>query len=95
MISNSMKDYTFSTLGGKDEYGQEVESEVQGTVKLAIYSLSNTIGTNIKYKDATYLGLTHNRAINDSYVIHYGEEKLKVLYTIPNGRLNQVFLAEM
>lgn len=95
MISNSMVDYNYSTFGEKNEYGQVVESQVKGTVKLAIYSLTNTIGTNIKYKDATYLALTHNKTINDSYVIHYGEEKLKVLYTIPAGRFNQVFLAEM
>lgn len=96
MISNSMTDYTYSTLGDKDEYGQESETlEAQGTIKLAIYSLTNTIGANIKYKDATYLALTHNKTINDSFVIHYGDEKLKVLYTIPAGRYNQVFLSEM
>lgn len=96
MISNAMSDYTYSTLGFKDEYGQEIETpEAQGTIKLAIYSLTNTIGANIKYKDATYLALTHNKAINDSYVINYGDEKLKVLYTIPSGRYTQVFLAEM
>lgn len=95
MISNSMSDYNYSTLGARDEYGQEAESEIQGTIKLAIYSLTNTLGANIKYKDATYLALTHNKTINDSFVIHYGNEKLKVLYTIPAGRYNQVFLGEM
>ena len=96
MINATMRTYDYYTLGAKDEYGQETLSEeTQGTLQLAIYTLSNTIGTNIKYKDATYIALTQNKAINDSFVIQYGEEKLKVLYTIPMGRYNQVFLAEM
>lgn len=95
MIIHNMKDYNYSTLGTKNAYGQMVESPVQGTIKLAIYSTSNTIGTNIKYKDATYLALTRNNSINDKYIIHYGEEKLKVLYIIPSGRYTQVFLSEM
>jgi hypothetical protein len=96
MINATMRSYDYFTFGGKDEYGQEILSpEAQGRVRLAIYTLSTTIGTNINYKDATYIALTHNKSINDSYVIQYGEEKLKVLYTIPLGRYNQVFLAEM
>ena len=95
MINPTMRDYDYYTLGEKDEYGQETLSEVQGKVKLAIHVLSNTIGTNIYYKDATYIAITQNKAINDSFVIQYGEEKLKVLYTTPSNRYTQVFLAKM
>ena len=96
MINATMRTYDYYTLGAKDEYGQETLSEeTQGTLQLAIYTLSNTIGTNIKYKDATYIALTQNKAINDSFVIQYGEEKLKVLYTTPSNRYTQVFLAKM
>lgn len=96
MINATMRNYDYFTLGGKDEYGQEViPNEAQGKIKLAIYTLSNTIGANIKYKDATYIALTQNKDINDSYVIQYGEEKLKVMYVIPFGRYYQAFLAEM
>lgn len=96
MINATMRTYNYYTLGGMDEYGQELLTEdIQGKIKLAIYTLSNTIGTNIKYKDATYIALTQDKAINDSYVIEYGEEKLKVMYVIPFGRYHQVFLAEM
>jgi hypothetical protein len=96
MINATMRTYDYFTFGEKDEYGQEILSEeVQGKIRLAVYTISTTIGTNINYKDATYIALTKNKAINDSYVIKYGEEKLKVLYTIPFGRYNQVFLAEM
>jgi hypothetical protein len=96
MINPNMKDYDYFTLGGKDEYGQEIISQDPiGKIKLSIHSTSTTIGTNINYKDATYLALTHDKNINDSYVIIYGDEKLKVLYVIPSGRYTQVFLAEM
>lgn len=96
MINATMRTYDYFTFGEKDEYGQEILSEeVQGKIKLAVYTLSNTIGANIKYKDATYIALTKNKDINDSFVIKYGEEKLKVMYIIPFGRYNQVFLAEM
>ena len=96
MINATMRSYDYYTLGGLDEYGQEaLTEETQGKVKLAIYTLSNTIGANIKYKDATYIALTQNKTINDSYVIKYGEEKLKVMYVIPFGKYYQAFLAEM
>ena len=96
MINATMRNYDYFTFGERNEYGQEtLSTEVQGKIKLAIYTLSNTIGANINYKDATYIALTHNKEINDRFVIQYGEEKLKVLYTIPMGRYIQVFLAEM
>lgn len=96
MINATMRTYDYYTIGAKNEYGQQTLSkEAQGKIKLAIYTLSNTIGANIKYKDATYIALTQNKDINDSYVIKYGEEKLKVMYIIPCGRYNQAFLAEM
>jgi hypothetical protein len=96
MINATMRNYDFYTFGKLDAYGQEtLSSQPQGKIKLAIYILSTAIGTNINYKDATYIALTRNRAIDDSYVIQYGEEKLKVLYTIPFGKYTQVFLAEM
>jgi hypothetical protein len=96
MINATMRNYDYFTLGERDAYGQEtLTEEIQGKVKLAIYTLSNTLGTNIKYQDATYIALTQDKAINDSYVIKYGEEKLKVMYVIPFGRYHQVFLSEM
>ena len=96
MINATMRNYDYFTFGGKDEYGQEIlTEEAQGKIQIAIYTLSTNIGTNINYKDATYIALTHNRDINDTYVIKYGDKKLKVLYIIPMGRYTQVFLSEM
>ena len=37
----------------------------------------------------------YDKSINDTWVIEYGEERLKVLYTSNQGRFIQVFLAKM
>ena len=96
MINATMRYYDYFTFGGTDEYGQEIlTEETQGKIMLAIYTLSTNIGTNINYKDATYIALTQSKDINDSFVIKYGDKKLKVLYVIPMGRYTQVFLCEM
>ena len=96
MINANLRDYNYFTFGAKNEYGQaELTEEVQGTINAAIYTLSTTIGNTVKYKDATYILLTKDNSINDTFVIQYGEEKLKVLYIIPSGRFTQAFLSEM
>lgn len=92
MINNTMRLYDYSTFGKRNAYGQLVNSnEIVGQVKLAIYTSSQSIQDNIRYKDASYIALT-NENIDDSFVIHYGKEKLKVLYVNEQGRYKQVFL---
>lgn len=61
---------------------------------MAINISSQNTTDNINYKDATYIGLTQAE-VNDTYVIEYGEERLKVLYINPKGRLKQVYMAEI
>lgn len=96
MINTAMRDYDFYTFGEKDSYGQQHLSEdVQGTVKMAINLTSQTASDNIKYKDCTYVGLTHDKRVNDSFVIQYGNEKLKVMYINTFGRFIQAYMAEM
>lgn len=90
-----MKDYTFSTLGGVDAYGMPQTTENVGSVKMAIYLYTQNVTDSIKYKDATYIGFTHNKSIEDNYIINYGKVKLKVLYVNPVGRFRQVFLKEV
>ena len=91
-----MRFYNFYTYGANDGYGQPaLSTEVQGQVKIAINVSSQGIQDNINYKGANYIGLTHDAAISDKYVIQYGDEKLKVLYINPKGRLKQVFLGAM
>ncbi len=40
------------------------------------------------------MGLTLDK-VDDTYIIHYGKEKLKVININPFGRLNQVFMKRM
>lgn len=93
MINANMRDYLYFTLGAVDAYGQEqISSMPQGTINMAIYIVSQNLVDNINYQNATYVGLTMDKSVNDSYIIQNGNEKLKVLYVNPMGRFNQVFL---
>lgn len=95
MINADMRTYSYFTLGIEDEYGQEILStEPVGQIKMAINITSQSIQDNINYKNCAYIGLTHAN-VDDTYVIVYGEERLKVLYVNPKGRLKQVFLTRM
>ena len=100
MINAQMKEHSYYRYNSDtDAYGQlalikdaDGEPVIQGTVKIAINNSSTAIQENIRYKDATYIGLTLNKSIDDTYVIQYGDERLKVLYVNPQGRYRQVFL---
>lgn len=95
MINSQMKTYNYFTFGALDEYGQPaLSTEPVGQVKMAINISSQAVIDNINYKDATYIGLTLAEA-DDTYVIEYGKERLKVLYVNPIGRYKQVFLKEI
>lgn len=95
MINTRMGNYEFYTYGEPNEYGQAVLSEeIKGTIKISISNISTATSDNIKYKDADYIGLTMAQ-IDDTYVIQYGEEKLKVRYVIPGGKYKQVFMSAL
>lgn len=96
MITAEMKSYDFLLYGERNEYGQEALSdEPQGKIKMTIYPLTQVVGNSIKYKDATFIGFTQDKNINDGFVIIYEDKRLKVLYPIKMGRFTQVFLSEM
>jgi hypothetical protein len=96
MINTQMRSYNYFTFGEKDAYGQfRLSEEPVGTIRMAINDVSTTIGDTIKYKNATYTGLTQDAKVNDTYVIEYEGQKLKVLYVNSKGRLSQVFMAEV
>lgn len=96
MINTDMKNYQYYLYADDNGYGQPaLTEEVQGTVKMAIYTTSQAIQDNIQYKNATYVGLTEQAEITDRYVIEYGEAKLKVLYVSHYGRYKQVFMGDM
>lgn len=96
MINAQMRNYDYYTLGEKDEYGQPVAAAtVKGQVKMSICLIAETLNENALYSGAQYIGLTFDDAIDEKYIIQYGDEKLKVLYVNSQGRYNQVFLARM
>lgn len=98
MINTQMRLYNFFTLGEPNSYGQAQmpakDVEPVGQIKIAINTISQATADNVRYKDASYLGLTH-ADIDDTYIIQYGEERLKVLYVNTAGRYKQVFLGLM
>lgn len=101
MIAREMKSYPYYLYGNANHYAQQTlikdefgEPLVQGFVTLAIYSTTQAVQDNINYKDSSYVGLTYDNSVNDSFVIQYGDEQLKVLYVAP-GRMKQVFLKKI
>mgnify|MGYP003311878358 CR=1 FL=1 len=92
MISADMRNYEYYLYGENDAYGQpQLSEDVQGSIKMAINLTSQSVQDNINYKSANYMGLTL-MPINETYVIQYGNERLKVLYVNPKGRYKQVFM---
>lgn len=95
MINANMRFYDYFTFGADNAYGQpQLSQDPQGKIKMAINITSQSIQDNINYKNAQYIGLT-NAAIDDTYVIQYGAERLKVLYSNPLGKYTQVFMAQL
>ena len=90
---NTMKEYDYYTFSAKNAYNQKIlSSSPIGTVKININISSQSIQDNINYSGCQYIGLTHNKEIDDSWVIDYNGTSLKVKYVNPKGRMNQVFL---
>ena len=95
MINTDMRDYKYYTYIDENEYGQPtISKDVKGTVKMAIYLVSNTKEDSINYTSIQYQGITKDTDIDDTYVIKYGNKKLKVLYVI-EGIYRQVFMTRM
>ena len=89
-IIRQMRPYSYSIYTNTiDDYGQETLTASNGIIKIALNITQQNIQDNILYSGAQYIGLT-NDDVNDTYVINYGNEKLKVLYVNPIGRLKQV-----
>lgn len=96
MITTNMRNYDYFTFGAPNAYGQpQLSKEPVGKVKLAIFTTNESVQANVNYTNANYIGLTHDKSINDSFVIQYGEQRLKVLYTSKQGRFIQVFMAKV
>ena len=95
MIAADLKTYDYFTFGEKNAYGQKkLNEEVKGQIKMAINISSQSVQDNVNYADCNYVGLTMAN-VDDSYVIKYGTEKLKVLYVNPRGRYKVVYLKKI
>lgn len=97
MISAKKREYDYYQYDAVNGYGQPMLSEdIKGTIKMAIFNVSKAVQDGTVYSAEEYIGLTNDKGINDTYVIQYGDIKLKVLYTIPAPRLKvQVFMEKM
>lgn len=96
MINTDMRLYDYFVYGDDDGYGSPTLSkESQGKIKMSINIASQSIQDNILFKECTYIGLTQDKNVDDTYVVAYENNKLKVLYVNPKGRYKQVFLKEM
>lgn len=97
MINPDMRFYDYY-LYSENEYGQSVipaDAKPTGKVKMAIYTTAQSAQDNILYKNASYVALTHNPEVNDTFQIDFNGERLKVLYVSTKGRLRQVFLSKV
>lgn len=95
MLNTDMREYNYYTYGEEDECGQaQLSTTIQGTVKMAVYLVSNTKEDSINFAKIQYQGITQDKNIDDTYVIEYGKQKLKVLYVI-KGRYKQVIMTRM
>lgn len=96
MIANSMREYNFYTLGEDDAYGQpQIDTLIpRGEVRMSVNLASQNTTDNILYADCEYVGLTHAN-VEDTYIIEYGTERLKVKYINPAGRYKQVYMVRI
>ena len=93
MILRDMRPYQYTMLGAEDAYGQmTLDGGATGTIRMAVYVASQSVSDSILYRDAQYVGMTKDD-VTDRHIIHYGSEKLKVLYVQPKGCFKQVYMA--
>ena len=96
MVNADMRLYDYYRLMDLDEYGQhKAGTTPEGKIKIAINTLSQNTEASVLYQNATYIGLTTDAGVDDTYIIEMNEERLKVLYVSPKGRYKQVFMARM
>ncbi len=94
-MEQNMRKYGYFSYGETDSYGQpQLSTEIVGEIKLAIGIASQQIQDSIAYSGTQYTALT-NAHIDDTMVIQYGDEKLKVLHVNPLGKYKQAYLARM
>lgn len=92
VINRDMKTATLLTMGGKDEYGQNLaEVQAQTTIQLTFGLYSHRDASDIRYQDITHTGLTKSK-VNDKQILIIDGKQYKIKFVNPYGRLSQVFL---
>ena len=102
MINTSMREYEYFQYNAEpNSYGQQTlikdengQPKVQGTVKMAIFLTTQAVKDSIAYHEAQFCAQTLDKRVDDTFVIQYGNKRLKVLFAAPGGRYRQVFLNE-
>lgn len=92
VINRAQVQATLITMGGQDEYGQDLMNELDRkpiTLTFGLYNHKQT--DDIRYEDVEYTGLTIYDVFDDQ-IIQIGEDRYKVLFANPFGRMRQVFL---
>jgi hypothetical protein len=92
VINRSEVNATLITMGGQDEYGQDLNAPIsQSSITLTFGLYTHQQTDDIRYQDVEYTGLTVYD-VADNQVIQIGDKKYKVLFVNPFGRMKQVFL---
>lgn len=96
MINAKMRAYDYYLYNEKNTHGQTVlNKELQGKIKISINTFSQNVQNNILYQNAQFMGITHDKNIDDKYAIKFGDILLKVLYVNDIGRYKIVFMAKV
>ena len=96
MIATKMREYKYFRYVGEDEYGQaKLSDKPIGTVKVAIYLISEQPDGTIKFCKGMYQGVTLDKEIDDTYVIKYGKQLLKVTSVTPSNLYRIVYLTRI
>ena len=81
---------------GTDAYGQKrKQGSTTRTVEMVvkIYAQSNV--SDVRYCDATNIGLTYDTSITDENQIVIDGATYNVLYVIPSGRMYQILMKKV
>ena len=92
VINRSMREALKFSLAADDEYGQAtLDTENPSTIHLTFGLYNPKEVADVRYQDVEYTGLTFDN-LTDNDVIQLGEDKYKVKFVNPFGRISQVFL---
>ena len=80
----------------KDQYGQQRKTESsRREVEMMIRPQIMVNVVDVRYLDATDIGLTFDRNITDANQISTSSGTYNILYVIPSKRLYQIFLKKV